>query len=230
MLVGPETTTSHVPPIFGTAVRTEIMAMLAVNGPMYIREIARTRNVDASSTFRAVDRLIHAGLAVKRLNSGGRKYVAVNRAHFASRRLWALLQKLAICFDIPGDRDITYRWKLPLERDPHPAVDERNMFGHPTRSRSLTIIATADGIDLRRISQVLAIDEVSVWHTVNSLERDAIVLTKRQGKRRLAFLHPECPVSRELQQFIHRLVNERSHYKGLVAAAEYQMLAAAKVD
>jgi DNA-binding MarR family transcriptional regulator len=200
-----------------------MLAMLAANGPTYVREIARQRGVDASATFRAASRLIKSGIAVKRDEPGGRKYLAVNRAHYASRRLWPLLMKLSDEYEIPGDRNITYRWKLPLERDPHPEVDERWMFGHPTRSRTLTIVAVAKEIDIRRISQVLAIDDLAVGYTVRALERDGIIRSKREGKRRVVSLEPSCPIAKELQHFILRLVDDRSQYKGLANAARFKM-------
>ncbi|HEY6233773.1 MAG TPA: helix-turn-helix domain-containing protein [Candidatus Elarobacter sp.] len=64
--------TPSVPAIFSTVARTEILMLLAVNGPIHVRELARLRRVDSASTIRTVDRLIEAKLVAKRDRNGAR--------------------------------------------------------------------------------------------------------------------------------------------------------------
>ncbi len=108
------------PPFFGSSARTQILAILAANGPMTVRDLARLRRKDSAATFRAVERLIRCGLVAKRLRPGGRKYVGINRAHAALPDLLALLRKLVDHYGCPSVSQARFRWGLPTISDPAP--------------------------------------------------------------------------------------------------------------
>jgi len=212
------------PPIFGSSARTQILAILAVNGPVTVRELARLRGVDSATTFRAVERLIDAGLAVKRDEPGGRKYVALNRAQWGGAELRALLVALADACGVPRLEQARYRWRLPTERDPKPPIGPDAVFGTKARSRALLVIAAADvgprgHIDERRIAATTQTGENSVWHAVNALEDDGVVSSRRAGRHRLFTLSRKLPGVATLREFARRLLDGRPDYAAKAALA-----------
>jgi DNA-binding transcriptional ArsR family regulator len=220
----PAAPVADMPPIFGSSARTQILAILAVNGPVTVRELARLRGVDSATTFRAAERLIDAGLAVKRDEPGGRKYVALNRAQWGGAELRALLVALADACGVPRLEQARYRWRLPTERDPKPPIDPDAVFGTKARSRALLVIAAADvgprgHIDERRIAATTQTGENSVWHAVNALEDDGVVSSRRAGRHRLFALSRKLPGVATLREFARRLLDGRPDYAAKAALA-----------
>lgn len=226
MNVSADTTLSGCPPIFGTSARTEIVAMLQQNGPMHVRAIARVRNADSAGTFRTVERLIRAGICVKRDEPGGFKYVAVNRNHFAWRRLRVLLEALCRLYYIPDYEQPRYRWRLPTERDtPHPDFDELGTFGSYLRSSVLMLLAKAGEMDVQRLTdQSFSTSHVATWHVANALERDGLAVQRRYKGRRILSLAPTLSVHAELGSLLRRMAEAKPDYAGHVRAADASML------
>jgi DNA-binding MarR family transcriptional regulator len=226
MNVSAQTTVSGCPPIFGTSARTEIVAMLMLNGPMHVRAIARAREADSAGTFRSVRRLLKSGICVKRDRAGGRKYIAVNRSHFAWYRVRALLESVCRCYPIPRSDQPSYRWYLPRERDyEHPDFDELSTFGSYLRSSVLMLLAIADEMDLQRLTdQSFATSHTATWHVANALERDGLIAQRRHRGRRMLRLDPLLPVGKELRDMLRRMAQAKPNYESKVIAATVSVL------
>lgn len=225
MNVSADTTISGCPPIFGTSARTEIVAMLQQNGPMHVRAIARVRNADSAGTFRTVERLLKSGICVKRDEPGGFKYVAVNRNHFAWRRLRALLEALCSLRYIPGPDQSggpRYRWRLPREyQAPHPTFDEWSTFGSYIRSGVLMLLGLAGEMDVQRLAdQSQSTSHVATWHVVNALKRDGLVVDEDYRGRRIVSLATDLPAASELRALLRRMAEANPNWAGKVMAAD----------
>ena len=121
-------------PFFGSIARTEIPLLLAVNGPLHVREIAPVaRRTDSAGTFRSTERLQAAPVAKRNY---GRRIVALDRSHRAFPRLQTFLLELAHEFP-PARIDIqSYRHGLPLPYEPHAITNENNLFGQVGKTRA----------------------------------------------------------------------------------------------
>jgi DNA-binding MarR family transcriptional regulator len=221
MNVSADTTASGCPPIFGTSARTEIMAMLMQNGPMHVRAIGRARECDSAGTFRTVERLVKSGMCVKRDRPGGRKYVAVNRGHFAWYRLRVLLEALCATYRIPAFEQPTHRWYLPRERnEPHPEFDDLTTFGSYLRSSVLMLLAVAGEMDVTRLTdQSFSTSHTATWHVANALERDGLVTQRRFRGRRILSLDPRMSAAEELGALLRRMAQAKPTYRVKVIAA-----------
>jgi DNA-binding transcriptional ArsR family regulator len=207
------------PAFFGSSARTQILAILAANGPMTVRDLARLRRKDSATTFRAVERLIRCGLVTKRLRPGGRKYVGINRAHAALPELLALLRVLGDIFGVPLLAQARHRWGLPTVSDPTPPIAEEWMFGSPVRSRMLVLLAVAGEADEMQMARVLTASVASVWYTSNALSKTHRILrSRRVGTRRVFSLSPTVSAIGEFRAFLLSLAGRRPIYHTLSAA------------
>lgn len=195
------------PQIFGSSARTEILALLAVNGPLTVRELARLRVSDSSATFRAVSALSDCGLIVKRERAGGRKYVSLNRAHHGARELRDLLTALDLEHPVARVTQARARWGLPTERDPQPLIVEKQMFGSAIRSQILLLLAIVGEADEQQIARALAVRHNSVWSALLPLTRRNLVIDRRVGARRVLSLSESYKGAREFGRLLQRLAS-----------------------
>jgi DNA-binding MarR family transcriptional regulator len=193
------------PPLFGSTARTEILALLGINGPLTVREIARLRESDSSATFRSVAALMECGLVVKRQRAGGRKYVSLNRAHHCASELRALLAALDREHQVARITQARARWGLPDERDPLPPIVENNMFGSTMRSQILILLAIAGEADEQQIARALAVRHNSVWSALLPLTKYKLVIERRIGARRVLSLAANFKGASEFRRFLERL-------------------------
>jgi DNA-binding MarR family transcriptional regulator len=200
------------PALFDSPERTLILAMLATNGPMTVREIARARQVDAGSTYRSTERLIRCGLAVKRHRAGGRKYVALHRAHIAAAPLRALLDVLAGHYGTPILPQLRYRHGLPLDRDPRPPLAEERMFGSPIRSRMLVLLAGIGEADVTQLARLLAADVNSIHYAAHALLKSGVLGARRVGARHVLSLSDAYVGAGEFRAFLMALLDAAPSY------------------
>ena len=200
------------PSLFDSPERTLLLAMLFANGPMTVREMARARDVNSSSTFRTTDRLLRSGLVVKRKREGGRKYVALNRAHVAFQELKALLETLASHYGTPLIEQARYRHGFPLERDPAPPLVERHMFGSALRSRMLVLLGSLEGADATQLSRLLAERLESVHYAAHALRRAGILTSTQVGGRQIFHLSNSYTGAAEFRALLDALLREAPVY------------------
>jgi DNA-binding MarR family transcriptional regulator len=205
------------PPFFDTPERTAIIATLYINGPMTVRELSRLREVDSGSTYRTIERLIRCGLIVKRGSPGGRKYVAINRAHACISELRKLLTVLANKYGVPISDQPRYRHGFPLDRDPAPPVAENQMFGSPVRSRLLVILALLDEADDTQLSRLLAANACSVDYATKSLETKKVLKSRKLGVRRMFSLRTGYAGAPEFRLFLLSVSKEVPVYQVLAS-------------
>jgi DNA-binding transcriptional ArsR family regulator len=195
------------PPIFGSSARTEILALLAVNGPLTVRELARLRESDSSATFRAVSALSKCGLVLKRQRAGGRKYVSLHRAHQCARELRDLLTALDLGHPVARVTQARARWGLPAARGPQPLIVEKQMFGSAIRSQILVLLAIAGEADEQQIARALVVRHNSVWSALLPLTRCKLVVDRRIGARRVLSLSKGYTGAHEFQRLLRRLAD-----------------------
>lgn len=217
-IAAPRQSALPMPVIFGTSERTLILATLWANGPMTVREIARLRGVDSASTYRSVERLLRSGLAVKRDQPGGRKYVSVNRGHVASHNLGILLDTLAKEYGVPVVDQITYRHGLPTRKhSPKTVVSEDWMFGSPVRSKILLVLAETNAADATQLSRVASAQPGSIRYAAIAMENAGITKSEIVGIRRIFRLASDYVGAKQFKAFLRVLARERRIYKSRAA-------------
>lgn len=204
-----------VPAIFGTVARTEILMLLAVNGPTHVRELARLRRVDSATTFRTVDRLIEAKLVAKRDRK--RRQVALDRSHRGHHELLELLLDLDGEYPVRRIVQARYRHYFPLDRDRRDPPEVHTLFGSETRSKVLLLLGTVAEADLNEIAAMAHLEYCAAAYALNGLEIERIVRTRRVGRRRVADLDPHSPWTPLLRRYIERVVRlELTEYADIV--------------
>ena len=180
--------------MFGSGARTEILALLAKHGPLTVREIARLRDVDASWTFRAVNKMLESAIIVKRDRAGGRKFVTLNRAHPAHGELVALLLVVAKDIGLPEFEQARYRHGLPLARSEPPDADAAPALGSPLRARILVMLALMVEADPTQLAKLTGENRLSVYYACHALhEREKILRCRKQGVRTIYGLATNYP-------------------------------------
>lgn len=203
---------SPMPPLFESSGRTELLSILSANGPMTVREVARARGVDSASTFRTSERLIRCGLVVKRSRSGGRKYLALNRAHCAYRELSNLLTVLVDHHGTAFIDQARYRHGLPVDRDPTPPLAEERMFGSDIRSRLIVLLAALNEADATQLTRLLTADRCSVYYAAHALKRRGILNSKSVGARNVFSFNLDYVGAVEYQVFLKKLLESAPVY------------------
>ena len=180
--------------LFGSGARTEILALLAKHGPLTVREVARLRDVDSSWTFRAVEKMLESAIIVKRDRAGGRKFVALNRAHPAYDELVALLLVVANDIGLAEFEQARYRHGLPLARSEPPDVDAAPALGSPLRARILVMLALMVEADPTQLAKLTGENRLSVYYACHALhEREKILRCRKQGVRTIYGLATNYP-------------------------------------
>ena len=199
-----------------------MLICLAVNGPMHVRDVARTVGIDPHKTWNMVERLCDSGLVVKRQYEGGRKYVSLNREARCYRSLIKLLLALDAYWPAQRvERPVTRRY-MPFfnHLEPH-HLD--NIFQSPVRSRILLFVGAVGVTNLSMIYDMLGLGSVSVLLAVNAWERQGVLKSMHVGRHRLLSLNPDFCVAKELKAFMHELIVDSSEYLGLRTAGRERM-------
>jgi hypothetical protein len=92
---------STLPHLFGGG---RALICLKVNGPMTVRELGRAIKSDSSKTFRMMQVLLDAGIAVKCEIAGSREYLALNTRLPVYRELVSLLNALDALWPTPREK------------------------------------------------------------------------------------------------------------------------------
>lgn len=205
---------TQLPRLFGRGGRDRVLLCLAVNGPMHVRDIARTLDIDPHKTWDMVERLRESGLIVKRDNPGGRKYAALNRDLWVHDSLERLLLALDAHWPVPRVPRRIARWNMPF--DTH-ITSERldHIFQSPGRSRILLFVAATGIVNMRTIYDVLGLGSVSAMYVVNYWEQEGVFKTMSVGRHRLVALNEKFVVARELRAFLSALIQNSSEYRAL---------------
>lgn len=204
---------SALPALFGSSARTQILLALHANGPMTVREVARLRKTDSATTFRSVERLIACGLIVKRDRPGGRRYIAIDKSHFAAKELGALLDTLNLHFAIPNIEQARIRRGLPTDRDPKPPILELSMFGSSIRSRIMLMLAVAGEADEQQLARSLAVAHTLIWSALRTIANAKLLSEKRVGARRVVSLSTRYPAAEEFIVFLKAVARGKPVYK-----------------
>ena len=170
-LLRPRRKPSRRPHLFGRGGRDRALVALAVNGPMHVRELARTIGSDSHKAWNMVERLRESGLVVKRDVPGGRKYAALNRELPTHPPLLRLLLALDERWPSKRVEQPTYRWRMPYDTTLSPDRLD-HIFQSPVRSRTLLFIAAVGLTDMVTLYTTLGLDAVSALYAVNHWERE----------------------------------------------------------
>jgi hypothetical protein len=218
---------SKLPPFFGSVARTELLLILAVNGPLHVREIARLRGVEASRTFHIVERLREAGLVAKRSHGPreaslvakrrhGLRVVALDRSHRGFFRLRTFLLKLAQEFPPPRVDTKPYRHGLPIAWTPHTTINENGIFGFTAKTRAILAIAALEPINVTQLCTAMHASQSVAWQAVDALERDRLIASDYVGIERRLRLNDRLPAFREFQAYLRTLiVTERPEFESM---------------
>jgi len=197
---------STLPHLFGRGGRDRALICLNVNGPMTVRELGRAIKSDSSKTFRMMQVLLDAGIAVKCEIAGSRKYVALNTRLPVYRELVSLLNALDALWpapreDLPGSRVGKWiRGKAPVQD----WTD--SLFQSAVRAPVLLYVAAVGMTDMEGIYNTLGMGSVSVMYAVNHWERQGVITTAPSGRHRLVFLNAQFPVFPELEALLKNVV------------------------
>jgi hypothetical protein len=220
---------SRLPHLFGQGGRDRALIALAVNGPMHVRALGRAIGSDPHKTWDMVERLIDAGLVVKRDRTGGRKYVGLNRGLQSYLPLLRLLLALDRHWPAVRVQQPRQRWAMPYDDDvPEERLD--HVFQSPVRSRTLLFVAALGVTDMRTLYDSLGLGRVSALYAVNHWEREGVVRSRTNGRHRLVRLDPDFVVADELRAFLESLVGNTEEYQALAAAAMPHIEAISKGD
>lgn len=206
------------PPLFGTSARTQALAILWSTGPITVRELARARRKDASSTYRMVDGLIRAGLLSKARS--GRRYIGVNRTHPAFHNLSILLSALVDRYGVRFPHAAQRRKSLPGRTAPKARPVEEYSFGSPIRSQILILLAAVGSADGRQISRLLARNYCSVCYAMGALERARILRSQPVGGRRVFLISDAYPAAIEYRRFLKAVSGTLPRFRALAKAVE----------
>lgn len=210
------------PHLFGRGGRDRALICLAANGPLTVRELSRTIGSDSHAAFKIVDRLVEAGLVVKRDVSGGRKYVAINRNLPIYRRLIRLL--LALNRIAPATRRSApiARWRMPFDRI---MSDHRldRIFQSPPRSRVLLFVGAVGETNLQTIYNSLGLNGVSAWLIVEHWQKQHVLRSRYFKGHRLISLDPKFVAANELRALLREIVARSGEYRGFRKAVRCRL-------
>ena len=207
------------PPLFGSAERTQILALLWLTGPITVRELARARRVDSSGTFRTIDRLIESGLVVKA--TAGKRYIGLNHAHPARHALGVLLSALVQHYGMRFPRLSHHREALPTKRiTTEPAVPEDRIFGSAGRSHLILLLGAIGSADVQQLRRLLGQNYASAFYSLKALEGEQIVRSQRVGARRVYVLSDAYPGGIEYRRFVTAARRALPRYQALADAVD----------
>lgn len=178
--------------------------ILAVNGPLYVRQIARAIRSDSRKTFDMVEYLRKAGLVDKRDVPGGRKYVRINQKHPCYAELLPLLRAMEglrpqLRLKVPKTR-----WYLTGGSVDVAATLEFVFQSYP-RSTLLLAVAAAGHICLSDVYDLFGLEQVSAWYVADYWQRQGIIKSEYKARMRILSLDERCPVFPELARFLQAL-------------------------
>lgn len=209
-----------VPAIFGKdGSRTVLLATLAINRHLHVRDLARQLGKDSARTFRTVEHFERVGLCVKQHREGSRKYVMLDRSFAAHFELRGLLLRVASDLKLKRVTTATHRHGLPTSRSPRrtgAAYD--HIFGSPTRTRSLLLIAACGEATVTELAPALGLKPSSVWHAINHFEREGMLQSRHIGRERRLSLSKRFRYAKELHRMLSRMIYEDRSYRRLADA------------
>lgn len=204
------------PPLFGTRARTQALAIIWATGPITVRELARARRHDSSSTHRMITGLVRAGLVSKA--TSGRRYVSINRTHPSFRNLTLVLSALAQRSGLRFQRQVQRRLNLPGRTAPRSTPAEDYMFGSPIRSQIILLLGATGTADGQQMARLLAKNYNSILYAAQSLERQRILRSQQVGARRVFVLSDAYPAAIEYRRFVVAVLRTLPRYHALAAA------------
>ena len=211
------------PHLFGRGGRDRALVALAVNGPMYVRELGRVIGSDSSKTFKMVEYLLKSGLVVKRYRAGGRKYVAINK----ELAIYPSLMRLILALDRhwPAKRVELPKYRWGLRRDNGRLNSDRlaHMFNSPIRSQSLLFVAAVGITDMTTMIDLLGLDTGSARYAINHWEREGVIKCQTRSRHRLVQLDPAFPVANELRALLRAAIIESDELRSLRTLARKRM-------
>lgn len=214
--------TSSMPWIFGRGGADRALICLAINGPLTVRELGRTTNIDSHKMWDIVERLRSGGLVVKRDRPGGRKYVALNRGSSTYPALLKLLKALDRRWPARRCQAFTARWRMPYDKA---LTNERldHIFQSPLRSRTLLFVAAAGETDLSTIYELLGLSTRSASMAVDHWESRGVFKFRRFKAHRLISLNPSFVVAAELKSLLRAIIAATDEYHALRMAARRRL-------
>jgi hypothetical protein len=200
------------PHLFGRGGSDRVLICLALNGPLTVRELARTLKVDSHGAFKMVDRLREAGLVVKRDLTHGRKYVAINRNLLIYRPLMRLLHALERIAPVQRRPATIARWHMPFDRI---MTDYRldRIFQSPPRSRILLFVGAVGETDLQTIYRSLGLGTVSASLIVDHWQKQHVLRCRYYKSHRLISLDPGFVAANELRALLRQIVACSGEYR-----------------
>jgi biotin operon repressor len=196
---------SHVPHLFGRGGVERVLTCLAVNGPMHVRQIARTIGSDSHKVWNMVESLREINVVVKREQGGGRKYAALNRDLPIYRPLYRLLIAMDKYWPVPRIDRQTARWRMPFNDDMEQKLFDE-LFQGQVRSRVLLLIAAIGLTDQKNIYNLLGLGTVSTLYAVNHWERQGVLKSIYVKSSRLVTLNREFECAAELKTLLLEMV------------------------
>ena len=192
---------------------------LAVNRPLYIREIAAAIDSEEKKTAKMVGALLEVGAIVCSKGATGVRYVTLNRDFPAYYELLRLLNVLELHwpqqrFGKPArraERLALRAAEFPLDGDDFPTKRYDRLFGTSVRTRVLLAIAAIGETDVTDLTRLLAMQSRSTWNTANHLQREGLIRSKIKGRRRALELDPDYFAARELSRLLRRLSRDSEY-------------------
>ena len=210
--------TEH-PHIFGMGKRDCVLMLLAVNRPLYVREIARAIGSEEKKAAKMVRALLEVGVVVCARGSNGVRYVKLNPDFPAYYELLRLLNVLELHW--PQERlgkPARRAERLGLRQAPFAVDDESfptkrydRLFGSPIRTRVLLAIAAIGDTDVTDLARLLTLESRSTWNTVNHLQREGLIRSTIKGRRRALELDPDYFAAQALRRLLLRLVEDSEY-------------------
>lgn len=92
------------------------------------------------------------------------------------------------------------------------------LFGTPTRTALLTILAAIDESHLRELARLTSVSLSSVQSAILALEREGVVATRRTGSERRVALNPRYDAYKELKELLFKMLDLRPELRAVIRA------------
>ncbi len=209
------------PHIFGRGMRDRLLMTLAANRrPLYVAELVEALGSDQRKIRKTLAVLAKCGLVVRDKKSKSGRFVALNRMHPAYRELLTLLRAMERrCpqrrFGKPervAERLLLRNLKMPWNAGPFHVTDYDLIFYSKVRTRTLLAIAASTTTDVTDIQRTFIEKKRSVWNAVNHWQREGVVRSVVDGRRRALELDPGWFAAKEVRAFLRALRRATGEY------------------
>jgi predicted transcriptional regulator len=204
----------EVPTIFGTRVRTMIIALLAQNGPSEYADLVRSLGIARASAFCDLGLLERMGVVCSKIakDTGKRCFILDERfvAYAAIRKVGTLV----------AERSQAPIWRLDSEMLPTDPIGYSGgskrpwLFKRNWKTKALLLVHAAGALTYEDLAVAIGTTHVGARRAADYLVRDGLIMRRKRKQYFRLTPNLKSPYARALNRLIQQLL--RSSYPELV--------------